>query len=61
MKNLRNLKGVEALNRKEQKSINGGTEPWCGHCFCDIPPWPIWVYACGSSQNSACLNACEGV
>ena len=34
MKNLLNLKGAKALNKKEQQAINGGgVTCWGGHCF----------------------------
>ena len=34
MKNLQNLKGAKALNKKEQQAINGGsTRCWDTFCF----------------------------
>ena len=29
-----NLEGVQALNKNEQKSINGGKVPTCKHVYC---------------------------
>ena len=35
MRNLQNLKGAKALNKKEQQSINGGASHCgSGHSFC---------------------------
>ena len=33
MKNLQNLKGAKALNKKEQQSINGGGSGNCGGSY----------------------------
>jgi len=33
MKKLANLKGVKALNKREQKEIFGGGSDWAGFCF----------------------------
>ena len=49
----------KALNKAEQKEINGGTALWCGQCVCVGGMWPIVVHSCGTSQRSACLNACD--
>jgi hypothetical protein len=58
LKNILNLKGAQQLSKKEQNTITGGTEQWCGYCTCTAG---IIVYACGVSQNKACLFACAEV
>ena len=52
MKNIQNLKGAKALNKKEQKAINGGSttnaQLWCENSG------GVWVYH-GPTIGYACL------
>ena len=44
----------KALNKAEQKSINGGKPLWCGYCHAP-DSYEMW-YACGTDKGSACRS-----
>ena len=56
MKKLADLKGAKALNKNEQKSINGGGKLTCEELFitgdCCDPRWTT----CGFSGAEYCIN-----
>ena len=57
MKKLSNLKGAKALNRQEQKSINGGKALRCVHSF-DVGLCPTnYPYYCG--YDKCCSIPCN--
>ena len=59
MKKLSNLKGVKALNRAEQKVINGGDDPFIGS-GCNTTCPPVLGIECGVYPNSECVPCTDG-
>ncbi|MFY0630213.1 MAG: hypothetical protein JXR05_07515 [Flavobacteriaceae bacterium] len=47
----------KALDKAEQKEVNGGKAIWCGYCNCG--PLTGLVYGCGSGPIAACPDICN--